>query len=593
MKIFFSHCSEDKEITWQIVTLLRDTQKKVKPFFSSDPDTGVGAGENLMECINREIKQCDLFIPVVTENYLRSIYCMYELSLAVFLKLEIVPLVASRALYEKLGKIVGNNILFIDASSHDGARIFANRFQIAQAVPQIEKILAQLAAQVRSLRPYIGMNADEYAKILQYCDTQGVKRLQNATMPAEEIKRKVRAAKELVLVSTTGDGVLKMLSSEALASALAAKCDIKIILPNQYAAFCADVAEIERPDDTEANLRRLSNEFSNVITYMNETVVKAKAASSEIGTVTVYCAYTLLRQTILLAKTEQSTWGWISMTLPPARTVDGTPSMEIECNNDAYSALMKVLFRYCGGITDIARKRGAVKTIDGATSSAPFFWEKRHATEYWKEKYQAARTNMENAAKYGDGVLIEVAAQHPLRGGKYPNEEFAARLDFASELYNTYKERGEHARIYVPGSRHRYNGVADDVSLSQAGSDYLTERGIPASDIWGENATKEFKGDDGVYNSADECFVAAKLFGKLRAAKLVCVCSPYQSHRKLLHYIEFGVVPLCYCTSVDNMFHDLLGEVFEAVPNVLYVDHSCQDRTGDIFVRSRQERKVD
>lgn len=45
-------------------------------------------------------------------------------------------------------------------------------------------------------------------------------------------------------------------------------------------------------------------------------------------------------------------------------------------------------------------------------------------------------------------VLIEVAAQHSLREGKFPGEEYTKRLDIAYELMS------EDVYIYLPGSLH-------------------------------------------------------------------------------------------------------------------------------------------
>lgn len=71
-----------------------------------------------------------------------------------------------------------------------------------------------------------------------------------------------------------------------------------------------------------------------------------------------------------------------------------------------------------------------------------------------------------------DGLLIEVAAQHPLIDGVYPNPEFSARLDATIKRYELERENGETVKIYVSGSCHMQNGVADRIYLSEAGCDY-------------------------------------------------------------------------------------------------------------------------
>ena len=80
----------------------------------------------------------------------------------------------------------------------------------------------------------------------------------------------------------------------------------------------------------------------------------------------------------------------------------------------------------------------------------------------WQDKLHTAIGNMNDVAS-NESVLIEVAAQHPLIDGTTPNSEFAARLDESIELLNKI---GSNAHIYVPGSRHSYNGIDDKISLS-------------------------------------------------------------------------------------------------------------------------------
>ena len=54
---------------------------------------------------------------------------------------------------------------------------------------------------------------------------------------------------------------------------------------------------------------------------------------------------------------------------------------------------------------------------------------------------------------------------------------------------------------------------------------------------------RRYKGEQGVYNTADECFVASRIFFDGDYRRLHCVCSPNQIQRKKLFYIAFGVIP--------------------------------------------------
>lgn len=207
----------------------------------------------------------------------------------------------------------------------------------------------------------------------------------------------------------------------------------------------------------------------------------------------------------------------------------------------------------------------------------------------WRAKYLAARSFMEARAGH-ERVLIEVAAQHPLADGLRPNEEFRARLDRGRELFQRYRDGGQFCEIYVPGSRHAVDGHADRISLSEAGCAYLTERGLPAAVIRGDDLNIKYKGDDGVYGSADECFVAASYYRDGEFGSLLSVCSPAQMMRKTLHYIEFGVVPLNFTAPVVNGFHDYLDELFVQVPHVLGVDARVEGDSAEAR-RLRAERK--
>src|SRR5262249_39800186 len=139
--------------------------------------------------------------------------------------------------------------------------------------------------------------------------------------------------------------------------------------------------------------------------------------------------------------------------------------------------------------------------------------------------------------------------------------------------------------IYVPGSIHMFEGRPDKVSLSKAGSEFLGQQGLPLHLIRGDDLNERYKGEDGVYNSADECFVAASYFKDGRFGHLYSVLSPAQVFRKTLHYLEFGVLPLNYTAPSLETFHNYIGEIFEAIPYVLFVDHSLQESDS---IRSKE-----
>lgn len=198
----------------------------------------------------------------------------------------------------------------------------------------------------------------------------------------------------------------------------------------------------------------------------------------------------------------------------------------------------------------------------------------------WLDKYEVARSNM-SLAKSKSGILIEVAAQHPLVDGKYPNEEFSKRLLLAIDLYNTFKLKEECVKIYVPGSLHQEAGTVDTISLSVAGKRFLIENGIPESDIFSNDANEKYKGTNGVYNSSDECYVASQLFCDLNFSQLHCVCSSAQMFRKMLSYIYFGYVPYMHTVSCDEMYHSYIKELFEDIPKFMEDKHGLQGNSEE------------
>jgi len=230
---------------------------------------------------------------------------------------------------------------------------------------------------------------------------------------------------------------------------------------------------------------------------------------------------------------------------------------------------------------------------------------KEEAKAYWLEKQEKARETMAQHRE-GTAVLIECASK-VLVDGLHPDWEFCARLDRTIELYHrltvlgagTCTEPVERVHIYVPGSLHKEGGVTDQCTLSAAGKRYLMERGIPEADILGDRENERYKGDEGVLNSADECFVASRIFHAgtcidgthLNYRELHCVCSPIQVTRKWFYYLEFGLVPLIHSVPVaDSDVMDVVTEHLRGTENTIYNDHNAQAHDSEVWINSRKER---
>lgn len=199
----------------------------------------------------------------------------------------------------------------------------------------------------------------------------------------------------------------------------------------------------------------------------------------------------------------------------------------------------------------------------------------------WQMKYASALKATAAAAEH-PGALIEAAAQHPLRDGRYPNPEFAARLDAAYALSREFLAQGVYpVKIYVPGSIHMTGGVSDKVSLSDAECIYLAERGVHVDDLLGDDENRRYKGDSGIYNSSDECYVASRIFKDYGFGQIHCVCSPAQLLRKALSYIQFGLVPYMHSVPVNDMFHSYVDEAFLYIPRLLADGNGLQGNSAE------------
>lgn len=157
-------------------------------------------------------------------------------------------------------------------------------------------------------------------------------------------------------------------------------------------------------------------------------------------------------------------------------------------------------------------------------------------------------------------MLLVPAALHPLRDGVFPGNQFGLHLALAKQRADELIDQGVGVEIYVPGSRHRVGDVADDISLSQAGAEFLGELGVHEDAVVrGEELSDYYKGEAGVYNSGDEAFVAAAYFKDNEAfGGMEVICSPDQAERWQLMAVANGVLPQQTVAGGVNSATDLM-----------------------------------
>ena len=438
---------------------------------------------------------------------------------------------------------------------------------------KVEEFRQQMSLADHSERAFVGMETKFFKDVISYCEKHHIKAINNAFEDGNTLVQRVKNAKEVTILSTTGSAIIKRLSTEAFYDALLNGVKIRIIVPNQYSNFLLNVAQLERPENPYARFEELNHEYEAAMGYLIEVYQKAKKVKDDIGTIEYFCSYNMLRQTVILVKGEDDVFASLSLTVPPKKTIDGTPTIVIDSKNEE-KVLADILEKHCLSIMGVAKNSGDYFLIDEKMNAHPFFLEKESAKIYWRNKYNQAQALTKEQRTLSNDILIEVAAQHPLEKDGSPRKEFKMRLDEGYRLYKKYKEEGIDVKIYVPGSVHKYHEKVDVQSLSTSGKKYLISLGMDEKDIYADEMNEKYKGEDGVYNSADECYVSTKLFFDESFGRLISVCSPNQLLRKTLFYIEFGVIPEVHSVPVDDMYHDLMNEVFVNLEYVIYKDHN-------------------
>ncbi|MCR4647555.1 MAG: DUF4062 domain-containing protein [Lachnospiraceae bacterium] len=433
---------------------------------------------------------------------------------------------------------------------------------------------------------------------------------------SEKLNKKLKGAKELDLFFTTGRGFI-LTNQSALASFIASGGTLRLLCGFPNEEFLSYVAAVE--EEKFGERKDIHKEFELVAETLRHIYTSAYAKckksgkEEKIGKILVANSRTMFRASILGIKySENEMWGWITLTLPPEKSVDMI-SLELNYPSEVDDEnLLKTVFAHFDGVWKISEKEGTIYTIDdksdiddilnkhipsmfaniGENNQGENIFNNKDARKIWEEKFSNARKIMK--AHKGKTTLIEVAAQHPLKDGTTPDTEFEARLKTAYSLWKEETEKGRTVEIYVPGSVHLdSDGDPEMNSLSEAGKEYLIDLGIPEEIILGENLNEKYDSKrywKGVYNSADECCIAAQYFKEKNFDKLICICSPNQVMRKTILYINQEIMPYVYSVPVERMFHDPIDEIFKSIPYILFKDNDCQGENSEIAMNSRIER---
>lgn len=436
---------------------------------------------------------------------------------------------------------------------------------------------------------------------LQAVDSLGICSIAIGGAEHHILSEKIENAKHIKVFATTGCTLFHIYVGQ-FSKMLRNNGTLQVLLPNPESDFLRDVDLLENRDGNP-----ISREFDATISNLRKVWLEANRTPCDtLGKIQLGCAHTMLRQTEIICidkenendDDDKQIWCWVTMTMPPFRAGADSPSLECYTTKSAKSTDLSL-----AGMTNHSFNRSWEESkfkiefdgeqIDEEQKIRYFYMEKSHAVSFWEKKLNAAKECALQARTDSkrNGVLIEVAAQHPLETDGTPGIEFARRLDMGYKLYGEYQEKNIRCKLYVPGSLHMYNGVEDKVPLSEAGRKYLIDKGVSPEDIYGEDQNVKYRGTDGVYNSADECFVASQIWKNERFSELICVCSPIQSMRKTAHYIAFGVFPSVLTCPSPELFHDYVYEMFTALPYVLYEDFDLDPKKSKLAREHRVNRK--
>ena len=356
--------------------------------------------------------------------------------------------------------------------------------------------------------------------------------------------------------------------------ALARGTNIKILLARKNNVFLKDIVNLEVDSANRSPESSIDEETDRVHEILSKMQEKSFGANLEVR---YYSSEYRLPMTIAEFPGKKSDYAlsWLNITLPPYKSekkflLRGREEFDYDDADDGNLVLMMI------------------KHFDSVWERSKC-WEDT-APVYWQNKYEAAMQNMRPAADC-HRILIQASAQHPLKEGRYPASEFEKRLRRAAALYAQSIGEGKEVKIYVPGSRHKTETQEDQVSLSQAGKTFLTQLGVPACDIFGDEMNEQYKKESGVYNSADECFVSAEIYKNGNFDKLYCVCSPLQALKDTLYFLENGIAPEILTVSDTKQFHNPYVESAEILPDILHYDHSWQGENSFYGKKSRKERR--
>lgn len=528
------------------------------------------------------------------EDISEMTYTEAEYAFAEYLNVGVIPFVKQSVVSTCEGENPDQDLLrFYNAISTKGA------YNTFTDIPEPDEVVTALNRHIFIHPELMGWIKEKDSAIFKSTIHAGIVDVSlDGFLSRDKLKSWLNSANEIKLCYTTGRAFI-LTHSDLLVEFIANGGNIKLLCCKPESTSLYDIQKIE--EKIYGNREQIHKEFFDVYYELKNVYNKAKNKNDipSLGKIQIGFVSTLFRSSFLICENanEHTQAGWFTITLPPAKSRE-TVSFEFVSTEKSLSennllnrsnTYFEYAWNYAIENNDLIDVENTDEIQIAPKKEDPFGFD------YWYEKEKAAKSNMKRR-KRKKNILIEVAAQHPLEDGLYPAKEFATRLDCAIKLYQEYTALGFGVKIYVPGSVHLdFDGVADEVSLSKAGCIYLEDHSIPTENIFGEKYNSlydEQRNHKGVYNTADECYIASKIFFSEEHdfCQLFSVCSPNQLMRKTLFYTEFGIVPQVFTVPTANLYHNFFQELLVSVPHILDEDHDYQGVNSKEAVRTRRER---
>jgi len=156
----------------------------------------------------------------------------------------------------------------------------------------------------------------------------GVTRISPGGLAGAVLAEQIEKSRLIRIMSTSAVRLIESYTS-AFTAALANGCNLRIMLPWPDGPFVSDVQKVEsldreRPTQIADEIKSVSVALSGALRDAADVAMRERNPNP-LGTVCIGYFSTQLRSTMILC---DDTWGWMTLTLPPARAAD-SPSLEL------------------------------------------------------------------------------------------------------------------------------------------------------------------------------------------------------------------------------------------------------------------------